>query len=80
MISQLQDRARATGSFVDRAIAREIKMAFTRAAGTPAITELVHLAEAWEAGTPDVQVLDAIRRINRSAASCWKADAPRAGS
>jgi hypothetical protein len=79
MISQLQTRARISGNFADRAILREIKMAFARLAGTPAVTEVVRLAEGWEAGAPDLQVLDAIRRINRSA-SCRNGDARPVGS
>jgi len=74
MITQLQDRARGSGSFVDRAIVREIKMAFARLVGTPsAIADVVRLAECWEKGRPDLEVLEDIRRINR-VASCWKTE------
>jgi hypothetical protein len=80
MISQLQSGARASGSFVDRAVVRELKLAFARASGTPSATaELVHLAERWEDGMPDLLVLEAIRRINRDA-SCWKSAATAASS
>jgi hypothetical protein len=79
MIAQLQQRASPSGSFVNRAVVREIKMAFTRLARTPAGSEVARLAERWEKGMPDVEVLDDIRGINR-AANCWKTEVPSPGS
>jgi hypothetical protein len=71
-IAQLQKRVRETGSFVDRAIVREIKIASERFAETHAAwAEVVELVEKWEKGVPDVKILEAIRWINRIA-SGWK--------
>jgi hypothetical protein len=77
-IAQLQQRVRESGSFVDRAIVREIKVAsnlFTER--HHAWREVLELAEKWESGLPDLKILEAIRHINRSA-SCWKATGLRA--
>jgi hypothetical protein len=75
-IAQLQKRVRETGSLVDRAIVREIKIASERFAETHAgWAEVVELVEKWEQGVPDIKILEAIRWINRIA-SGWKT-APR---
>ena len=77
MIAHVEQKARVSGSFVDRAIVREIKRAFARLAGRPSeISGVVRLAKRWEQGMPDLEVLDAVRRVNRCA-SDWKVDAPR---
>jgi hypothetical protein len=71
-IAQLQKQARQTGSFVDRAIVREMKIASgLYPEGHAAWREVVELAETWEKGMPDLKILEAIRHINRGA-SCWK--------
>ena len=75
-IAQLQKRVRETGSFVDRAIVREIKIASERFGETHAAwAEVVELVEKWEKGVPDLKILEAIRWINRIA-SGWRR-APR---
>ena len=74
-IAQLQQRVRETGSFVDRAIVREIKIASEGFAETHAgWQEVVELVEKWEKGVPDVKILESIRWINRIA-SGWKTGA-----
>jgi hypothetical protein len=71
-IAQLQQRVRESGSFVDRAIVREIKIASERFAETHAAwAEVAELVEKWEKGVPDLRILEAIRWINRIA-SGWK--------
>lgn len=71
-LAELQRKVRETGSFVDRAIVREMKVASELFPESHAAwREVRELAEHWEKGAPDVKVLEAIRRINRSA-SCWK--------
>jgi hypothetical protein len=73
-IAQLEQAARSAGSFVDRAIVREIKIAAGRhAENDPAWFEVAALIERWRSGAPDLDVLEAVRRINR-VATCWKAD------
>jgi hypothetical protein len=75
-IAQLQERVRESGTFVDRAIVREIKMASERFAEKhSAWIEVMDLADAWEKGRPDLKILEAIRQINRSA-SYWRMPAP----
>jgi hypothetical protein len=77
-IAELQRRVRATGSFVDRAIVREMKTASERFRETdPIWREVVTLAQRWQEGMPDLDVLEAVRRINRTA-TCWRAE-PAAG-
>jgi hypothetical protein len=73
VIAQLQQSVRETGSFVDRAIVREIKVASELFADRHAAWEEVReLAERWEnKSVSDIKILEAIRWINRSA-SCWK--------
>jgi hypothetical protein len=74
-IAQLQRQVRATGSFVDRAILREIKIASEGFAETHAgWREVVELVEKWEKGVPDVKILEAIRWLNRIG-SGWKSGA-----
>lgn len=76
LIAELQREARSSGSFVDRAIVREIKNVAARCAETdPLWSEVLHLTRGWKAGLPELQVLDGLQRINR-AASCWKAPNP----
>jgi hypothetical protein len=76
IIVQLQERVRESGTFVDRAIVREIKIASERFGERhSAWVEVMDLTNAWEQGRPDLKILEAIRQINRSA-SCWRA--PRA--
>jgi hypothetical protein len=77
-ITQLQRQVRETGSFVDRAIVREMKIASELFAERHAAwAEVQELAERWEKkSVSDLKILEAIRWINRSA-SCWKT-APRA--
>lgn len=71
-ITQLQQQIRKTGSFVDRAIVREMKISSELfAEGHAAWADIRELADHWEKGASDVKILDAIRWINRSA-SCWK--------
>jgi hypothetical protein len=71
-IAELQSKVRASGSFVDRAIVREMKIASERFSEThSAWLEVIKVAAGWEDGTPDLQVLEALRRINRMA-TCWK--------
>jgi Mn-dependent DtxR family transcriptional regulator len=78
-ITQLQRQVRETGSFVDRAIVREMKIASELFAERHAAwAEVRELADHWEKGVSDVKILEAIRWINRSA-SCWKT-LPRANS
>ena len=76
-ITQLQRQVRETGSFVDRAIVREMKIATELFAERHAAwAEVRELAERWEKkSVSDIKILEAIRWINRSA-SCWKT-APR---
>jgi hypothetical protein len=76
-ITQLQRQVRETGSFVDRAIVREMKIASELFAERHAAwAEVRELAERWEKkSVSDLKILEAIRWINRSA-SCWKT-APR---
>jgi hypothetical protein len=77
-IAKLQQRVRQTGSFVDRAIIREMKIASELfPAGHAAWMEVVELAHKWEKGMPDLKILEAIRHINRGA-SCWKQTFPSA--
>jgi hypothetical protein len=75
-IAQLQERVRASGSFVDRAIVREVIIASQlfpeRHSAWEEVRELV---DHWEAGRPDLKILEAIRNINRSA-SYWRAPRP----
>ena len=72
-IAQLQQRVRESGSFVDRAIVREMKIASELFPEThSAWLEVRDLVRRWEEGMADLKVLEAIRWINRSA-SCWKA-------
>jgi hypothetical protein len=71
-IAQLHAKVRATGSFVDRALVREIKIASELFAERHAAwIEVVELVQHWENGVSDVSILEAVRQINRSA-SCWK--------
>ncbi len=72
-ITQLQRQVRETGSFVDRAIVREMKIASDLFAERHAAwTEVRELVERWEKkSASDIKILEAIRWINRSA-SCWK--------
>jgi hypothetical protein len=75
-IARLQQRVRETGSFVDRAIVREIKVASCLFAESHAAwREVMELADSWEKGVSDLKILEAIRHINRSA-SCWRKTAP----
>jgi hypothetical protein len=71
-IARLQRQVRGTGSFVDRAVVREIKIASElfpeRHAAWKEVTEL---ADRWQNGMNDLKILEAIRHINRGA-SCWK--------
>ena len=72
-IARLQQQMRESGSFVDRAIVREMKIAsqlFTERHS--AWVEVRELVDSWEAGWSDLKILEAIRNINRSA-SYWKA-------
>jgi hypothetical protein len=72
-IAELQRRVRESGSFIDRAIAREVKIASGLFAERhTAWAEVAELVGRWENGMGDLQVLEAIRWINRGA-SCWKA-------
>ena len=72
VIAQLQELVRENGTFVDRAIVREIKIASERFTEKHAAwIEVRDLAEAWQKGRPDLKILEAIRQINRSA-SCWR--------
>ena len=71
-IVQLQRKVRETGSFVDRAIVREVKIASELFREKhSAWIEVVELVGKWQNGMTDLRVLDAVRHINRSA-SCWK--------
>ncbi|MEY2563458.1 MAG: hypothetical protein QOH88_1651 [Verrucomicrobiota bacterium] len=71
------DQVRATGSFVDRAIVREMKIAAERFPEHHATwLEVDALIQRWEQGLPDLQVLEALRQVNRTA-SCWR-DKPSA--
>ena len=71
-IEELQRKVRETGSFIDRALVREMKVASELFPESHAAwNEVRELADRWEKGAADVKVLEAIRRINRSA-SCWK--------
>jgi hypothetical protein len=79
-IAQLQRQVRETGSFVDRAIVREVKIASELYPEKhSAWIEVVELVENWQNGMADLRVLDAVRHINRSA-SCWKDSARSARS
>jgi hypothetical protein len=72
-ITELEREARSSGNFVDRAIVREIKIASARLSETDLMwSEVMTLTDHWKDGMPELQVLEAIRRINR-VASCWKA-------
>jgi hypothetical protein len=63
----------SSGSFVDRAIVREIKTAAARFSETDLMwSEVLILTRRWKEGMPELQMLEALRRINR-VASCWKA-------
>src|SRR5436190_10731086 len=74
-IAQLQVRVREHGSFVERALVREIKVASELfPAAHAAWFEVLQLVENWERGASDVSALEAVRHINRSA-SCWKSQA-----
>jgi hypothetical protein len=74
-IAKLQERVREHGTFVDRAIVREIKIASERFAEKHAAwIEVMDLADGWEKGRPDLKILEAIRHINRGA-SYWRAPA-----
>lgn len=76
VIAQLQERVRENGTFVDRAIVREIKIASERFAEKHAAwIEVMDLADGWEEGRPDLKILEAIRQINRSA-SYWRVPVP----
>jgi hypothetical protein len=79
-ITQLQRQVRETGSFVDRAIVREMKIASELFAERHAAwAEVRELAERWEKkSVSDIKILEAIRWINRGA-SCWKT-VPRVNS
>lgn len=71
-IAQLEQRVSRTGSFVDRAVVREIKVAselFPEKHG--AWVEVVELIERWERGASDLSILQAVQSINRSA-SRWR--------
>jgi hypothetical protein len=73
-IAELERQARWSGSFVDRAIVREVKIASARFSETDsAWSEVVTVAERWEEVMPDLQVLEAIRRVNR-VTSCWRGE------
>ena len=75
-IAQLRERVRESGTFVDRAIVREIKIASERFAEKHAAwIEVMDLANGWEEGRPDLKILEAIRQINRSA-SYWRVPVP----
>jgi hypothetical protein len=72
IIAQLQERVHENGTFVDRAIVREIKIASERFAEKHAAwIEVMDLADGWEEGRPDLKILEAIRQINRGA-SYWR--------
>lgn len=76
-MAKWQTEARSKGSFVERALVREIKVASERfSPGDPAWVEVAALVSRWEKGMPDIQVLEAVRRINR-AATCWRAEVNR---
>jgi hypothetical protein len=71
-IAQLERDARSGGSFVDRAIVREIKIAAGRFSEQESLwLQVAALIERWREGAPDVEVLESVRRINRIA-TCWK--------
>jgi hypothetical protein len=75
-IAQLQERVRVNGSFVDRAIVREVIIASQLFPERhSAWLEVRELVDNWESGRPDFKILEAIRNINRSA-SYWKAPRP----
>ena len=79
MLTELEDEARSSGSFVDCAIVREIKIAAGRFSDTDLMwSEVMILARRWKEGMPDIMVLDAVRRINR-VTSCWKTETVPAG-
>jgi hypothetical protein len=79
-IAQLQREARESGSFVDRAIMREVKIASELFAERhSAWMEVAELVERWQNGAKDLRVLNAVRHINRSA-SCWKTIASPIGA
>ena len=72
-IARLQERVRVSGSFVDRAIVREVVIASQLfAEGHSAWLEIRELVDHWEEGRSDLKILEATRNINRSA-SYWKA-------
>lgn len=74
-IAQLQQQVREAGSFVDRAIVREVKIASELFPEKhSAWIEVAELVEKWQDGLMDLRVLEAVRHINRSA-SCWKRSA-----
>jgi hypothetical protein len=75
-IAQLQERVRAGGSFVDRAIVREVIIASQLFPEKhSAWGEVRELVNNWEDGRPDLKILEAIRHINRGA-SYWKSARP----
>jgi hypothetical protein len=75
-IAQLEERVRASGSFVDRAIVREVIIASQLFAERhSAWGEVCELVDNWEKGRPDLRILEAIRHINRGA-SYWKSHRP----
>jgi hypothetical protein len=76
-VATLEHEARALGTFVDRAIVREIKLASSRFAETEAAwMEVLALVERWKGGRDDLEVLSAFQSLNRTS-TCWKDPAPR---
>jgi len=66
-VAALQREARALGTFVDRAIVREIKQACGRLAATDdAWLEVMALVECWKGGMKDLEVLSSLQHLNRT--------------
>ena len=70
-ITELEREAQLSGTSVGRAIVREIKIASARFSETELMwSAVMSLTGRWKEGMPELQVLEAIRRINR-VASRW---------
>jgi len=71
-IAQLRAKVRITGSFVDRAVVRELKIASERFPEHDLVwREVETLVQRWEEGMPDRDVIEAIRQLNGTA-SFWR--------
>ena len=71
-LAELQREAQTIGTFVDRAIVRELKISCNRFAETDsAWTEIATLIERWKEGMNDLEVLSSMQRLNRIS-TCWK--------